>query len=160
MNEVTLDWYELMLATACGGLREFEAQRLGAQHDPPLDANGRGETNHVVGACAELAVAKFLHSYWFAGINCFGEPDVWPNVEVRYTFKKDGGLFVRQRDKDDRPYVLVRGAIPRFEIVGWIMGRDAKQECWYRVTHRGPCYIVSASVLCTEFPLRPKFNGE
>lgn len=85
--------------------------------------------DHIQSAGAEMAVAKFLNMRWNASIDDFNNevPDVGEAIEVRYR-RKDYDLLIRDRDPEKRDYVLVRGAMPTYEIIGWIHGWDAKQE--------------------------------
>jgi hypothetical protein len=119
--------------------------------------NGYQNLIDIQAAAAELAVAKALNRYWVAGVNTYTMPDVGRNIEVRCTKYPNGKLAIRDRDQDDRPFVLVRGIIPTFEIVGWIYARDAKQEQWKEAMTWGEAYMVPEDAL-RPFPLKP--NGE
>ena len=127
---VTLEWYEQLFAGFVGWMRFIEGQRLGVtkqRHDP----NGEIIPTDIEAAAAELAAAKVLNIYWPCGVNTFkNRSDIGRHTEVRYTKYLSGKLRVGVNDHDDRPYVLVRGEFPTVEVVGWMLGRDAKQAHW------------------------------
>jgi hypothetical protein len=152
---VTLTWFEHELAAFCGVMRIVESLRMGLKH---LDWSGDQNLNDIQSAGAEMAVAKVLNRYWCAGVNAFKDPDVGRNIEVRCTKYANGKLAIRERDNNDRPFVLVRGSLPTFEVVGWIYARDAKQEQWKNDPNGdGEVYMVPETAL-RSFPLKP--NGE
>ena len=83
----------------------------------------------VDGAGAEIAVAKYLGVYW-GGAFGQGGVDIEPNIDVKYTKHEMGRLLVRPDAKDDVKFVLVRGGMPNYELIGWIMGSEAKNPEW------------------------------
>ncbi len=142
---VSLSWFEYHWAVFCATLRIVESTR---QQAKAIEWNGDREQNDIQAAGAEIAVAKALNQYWCGGVNAFRQPDVGLNIEVRRTKYPKGKLAVRPRDHDDRPFVLVRGAIPEFEVVGWIYGFEAKQDRWKEDPHgEGEVYMVPDEVL-------------
>ena len=128
---VTLEWYECEQAIYVGARRESEALRQDIK--APQYSEQSSIENHMQSAGAERAVAKRLNLDWHASINTFhqGIPDVGGAIEVRYRRKK-WDLPVRVKDHDDRFYVLVRGELPKYEIVGWIQGKQAKQPQFWK----------------------------
>lgn len=110
-----------------------------------------------------MAVAKFLCRYWLAGINTFKDPDVAPNIEVRRNTYPEGRslLKVKPTDPDARRYVLVRGQMPTFEIVGWIWGHEAKRPEWLKNYHDyGEVYYVPEAALHLEFKLTTRIAAK
>jgi len=102
---------------------------------------------HVDGACGEAAFAKARGVYWNGDIGDMYAPDV-DGWQVRTTRLNDGRLIVRAIDADDARFVLVRGQCPRFQIVGWILGRLAKSPEWLCSPNgRPPAYFVPSSAL-------------
>lgn len=107
---------------------------------------------HKLGAIGELAAAIAYEIEWPRRVNEFsgGKPDLDPNFEVRTRSKSGWDLIFRPRDKDDRRYILVIGQLgnPRLDVVGDILGRDARRGQWLR-THggRSPAYFVPAEYL-------------
>lgn len=150
---ITLEWYEQVLAGVIGTLRQVEAARLNCK--PSSTKDDHAMARNIEAAGAELAVAKFLQRYWHPGVNRFRDPDVAPNVEVRQTTLDSGRLIIRKRSADPmRRYVLVRGTMPTFEVVGWIWGRDGMREEWVANPRGdGEVYLVPAAELRTEFKL-------
>jgi hypothetical protein len=89
---------------------------------------------HVVGAMAELAVAKELGLEWEAHINHFSLPDlvarkgsknIW--IEVRYTPKRVD-IKVKDSDPDHAIVVGVTGAPPDFKMLGFVKAGTVKAE--------------------------------
>lgn len=103
---------------------------------------------HIEGACGELAVAKALNIHNSHTINTFKEADLGRSIQVRTRSKGHYDLIVRPDDDDDEVFVLVTGAVPDFEIRGWIWGREAKQEK-YRANYGGygEAWFVPAAAL-------------
>lgn len=129
MTTVTLDWHEYAMGAEIGKLRQLASIRRGSQHKYGMTADGW--TEHIEGACAELAVAKALGIYWDGSVDTFkGRPDLPGAVEVRRRSRDDWDLIVRPDDPDDAWFVLVVGSCPVYRIVGMMLGRQAKQDCW------------------------------
>ena len=128
MSVVTLTWTEQFFAAQAGAMRRISAmarRRPEPRGHPPLDLWGLD----VESAGAEAAVAKLLGKYWESvhpnpGLLC---GDVG-NIQVRSTTRPDGRLIIRQQDKRDAPFVLVRGSMPAYDVVGWIIGADAMRD--------------------------------
>ena len=95
------------------------------------------------GACAEYAVALLLGLPWTASEG-FGagiglpprerQPDVGTCTEVRWAERKPLLNFDSRHDHDDRRYVLVTGFAPTFAVLGWIEGRDCRDDR-YRIVY-------------------------
>lgn len=96
---------------------------------PTAGQNGDDGWAHVVGAWGELAVAI---ATGYLGPRDLergdrGAPDVGP-YHVRTTKLAPPKLIIRPDDCDDEPFVLVvPRKLPAFEVVGWILGIEAKQ---------------------------------
>jgi hypothetical protein len=151
---VTLTWYERLVATTIGLLRQTMSELRGT--DRPLCSGEPSDENNIHSAGAEMAVAKFLSRYWLAGVNTFKDPDVAPNIEVRRNTYPEGQslLKVKPTDPDERRYVMVRGEMPTYEIVGWLWGHEAKRPEWLQNPHDyGEVYYVPESKLHREFKL-------
>lgn len=146
---VSLDDAEVERATASGLRRQQMHEQVGR-----ILPNG-GEI-HVAGCLAEFAVAKAFGLPWDGE---YFDNERWmkwrldghdvSGIEVRSTRRHDGRLLLQRQDKDDSPYVLVRThARPRFQIVGWILGREGKQQrFWTEVGYGRPCYFVPTPLL-------------
>jgi hypothetical protein len=132
---VVLTWNEVAVAAIVGMRRHIEALRAG-RGDAFGRSDGDGWSAHIEGACGELAVAKSAGVYWAPSVNTFragGDVGRW---QVRTRTRDDYELLIRDNDRDDAEFVLVRGRAPTFDVIGWIFGRDAKRDAWSK-THGG-----------------------
>ena len=142
--KVTLTGFELFQAAMVGAKRYIESLRMDLPQRPGFRP---GEVNRMdvdfEGACGELAVAKALGMYWGGTVNTFQSGgDLGNGIEVRTT--RFHCLIIRPKDKDDVPYVLVKGQAPHYEIAGWMLGRDGKQEKYLKTfdPEKPPAYFV------------------
>jgi hypothetical protein len=122
-----------------------------AQTVPGIDREGLGWTRDVEAALAEVAVAKATGRFWDASQWRFRDDvtgDVGP-LQVRSTTQANGHLVIRPHDRDDARFVFVVGVAPHYEIVGSILGRDAKRDEWkVDPGDRGkPCWFVPREAL-------------
>lgn len=140
---------EIVNGALPGVLRRVNGLFGAAQTVPGLDEEGRGWISDIEGALAERALAKALNVYWDSSLRRYRnaeEADVGP-YHVRWTEHEGGHLVVRPHDKPDAPYVLVVGVAPHYRVVGWMLGRDAKE---YKDDPGGrgkPCGWVPQSAL-------------
>lgn len=138
---VTLSEEECMQAAVLGAARRIKSKTAGLRDNHGL-TGGKGWDLDIEGAMAEMAMAKAMGVYFDPTVGTFKAPDVvsrsGAGVQVRSTTRKDGRLIVRDPDPDDELYVLVISALPRFRIVGWMRGGDAKQDRYKTAPDRGP----------------------
>lgn len=127
-DAVELSWHEVAMASEIGRLRQLSAVKNGLTDRHGYD--GVGWTEHIEGACGEMAVAKALNIYWNGSVDTFSAHDL-PGLQVRTRSKHDYELIVRKGDSDEACWVLVTGKAPRYLVHGWIRGRDAKQAKWW-----------------------------
>lgn len=124
---ITLDRHEIFTAMHAAISRSISSvnsrQMRNMAHQTPwerilLDVEAAG---------AEVAVAKYLGVYWAP---TFGSNvvDINPNIDVKFTKHLTGRLLVYPEADPDRRYVLVTGAMPTYNIIGWIDGHDAKVD--------------------------------
>ena len=94
-------------------------------------------------AGAEMAVAKYLGIYWGADFGHNGV-DIAPNIDVKFTKHLTGRLLVFTDADPDRKYVLVTGEMPTYNIIGWMLGHDAKKDEFLDTPdrRRPPVYAV------------------
>jgi hypothetical protein len=141
-DRVRLTWYEVAVAAHVGVQRQIEAlaRKLPDRHGRSAQP---GWSDHIEGACGELACAKVLGVYWNPSVNTFKRDGDVATYEVRTRLRDDYELLVRDDDPSDRNYVLVRGQAPCFHVVGWLPGTEAKDPRW-RKTHGGrePAFFV------------------
>jgi len=128
-----------------GRMRHLSSIKAGLQDSHGFD--GCGWSEHIEGACGEMAVAKHLGIYWDGSVNTFHQCDL-PGLQVRTRSRHDYDLIVRPSDRDDDIFVLVTGKCPHYTIHGWIAGRDAKKQ-EYEAAHGGrpTAYFVPRSAL-------------
>lgn len=139
--KVKLNTDELSMATLVGIRRRIESLHAGRKNNHGYSGDDAWFID-IEGACAELALAKFLGLFWDGSVNTFKRPDVG-SIQVRHTKYRDGCLIVRNPDADDEIHVLVRGEAPNYEIVGWISGKDARKRGKLRApSGRPPAYFV------------------
>lgn len=140
-TEVILAPHEMLLAANVGVMRQVQNLRKGRKDS--YGFQGLGWEVHILGACAELAVAKLTGTFWNGALGNLSADDVG-ELQVRYTDKPNGRLIVHPKDQDDKKFVLVRGAPPKMLVVGWMYGRDAKKkEYWDDPTWQNrPAYFV------------------
>ena len=149
---VSLTWPEQIFAAQAGAMRRISAmsgERPEPHGTPRCDLWG----NDIESCGAEMAVAKVLGLYWQSVVRNTEDVngDV-SGVEVRSTTHPQGRLILHDADKDDAPYVLVRGQFPSYELIGWIKGRDGKrEEYWFNGDGRA-AYFVPDSEL-RSFPI-------
>lgn len=149
MNEVALTLPELLLGASAGAMRQVENIKLGRKA-----AFGAGHDNdwqlNIEGVLGEMALAKYLNRYW-SGKGTFRAPDV-DQVDVRTTAHPKGHLLIHKEDPDDRRFYLLRGACGSYEVCGWILGRDAKQDRFWgdKFKTGRPAYWVPQTELRTD----------
>ena len=125
---VTLTWGEFAVATLVASFRMGRALRRRAQepHGKPAE---RGEWEVVVEGCAaEMAAAKALKLYWSDSPELDYDGDIGGGFHVRSTDLADGHLILYDRDPADAYFVLVTGRAPIFDVRGFIVARDGKQD--------------------------------
>lgn len=105
----------------------------------------------VGGAIAEKAVAVYYNAPWVP-LRRPGRrkdsPDV-AGVEVKWREDSDAPLVIRQGNPEDRLYGLVTGTPPNLVYRGWIGGREARQDQWFRpADENGPaCWVIPQAAL-------------
>lgn len=144
---VLLDAHEVEIGAYVGMRRAVSAvlrglaPRGGIQYRSPWDA-------HVVGACGEIAAAKFLGIYFPASFDTFGAD--LPGWEVRTRSDHGSDLVVTKHDSDETRYVLVTGQPPRMWVRGWLAAGEAKRPEWlapHRPDPNNPLWFAPQSAL-------------
>jgi len=140
MIEVTLANYEVQMAAAVGSRRQLNAvmkarePRFGEQHD------GQLHRNHLRGAMAELAVAKYLDVYWGGHVGVFTSLDDVGKYEIRYSMRSD----LKVKENDEGIVISVTGQPPKMKIAGYINAEDAMRDEWKKDFNNGgkPAFFV------------------
>jgi hypothetical protein len=147
MRTITLTWHEMIQGATVGVRRQVEALRRRRPEIYGHPENGEWDA-HILGACAEMAVAKHLGAYWEGVVD---RPETLRGdvgtVQVRSTTHRGGSLILHDRDKDDAMFYLVVASPPEFAIVGWIVGRDGKVPGFFDASKPRPAYFVPQSAL-------------
>lgn len=144
--QITLTRFEIEMAAMVGCHRQIEAL-LGKFQDN-LSNGSLGWNEHVEGASAELALAKALGIYWDGSVNTFKRSDIGINIQVRSTTRPDGKLIIRPKDNPDDFYVLIRGKVPTFDIMGHIQGCKAMIDSYqFNPGAHSPAWFVPAEAL-------------
>lgn len=143
---IELSWSELMIAALVGVMRCVKSKYKGYENKHGLQ--GPGWNQDIQGACGELAVAKYLNVFWDGTMDSFTAGADVQGLQVRST-DRDGRLIIRPTDPDDAVFILARGGPLEWEIAGWILGRDGKQEefCGDPTGNRPAAYFVPIHAL-------------
>ena len=146
--QVTLNWYEAAMGSDIGRLRQLSSIKSGLVDAHGFD--GGGWTEHIEGACGELAVAKATGVFWDGSINSFSRPDLPGRIQVRTRSRDDYALIVRDNDNDGDSFVLVTGRCPNYTVRGWILGGDAKKEEFRRAYggRESAFFVPQSKLLC------------
>jgi hypothetical protein len=127
MIKGTLSEEEIQAGKRLGNRRYKESRKQGLKQSIK---NYSVEIDYL-GAWGEIAVAKALGIEFIPTVNTFKAADIGVNLQVRTTDWPNGHLLVKDRDNDDHIYILCRcPRFPKFEIVGWCFGREAKNPDW------------------------------
>lgn len=134
------------MAAMVGVKRQLEALKDGRPDRHGYE--GDGWAVHVEGAAGEQAAAKAMNRFWSGSINTYQLGGDVGEIQIRTRSKGYYELIVREQDDDNAAFVLVTGAAPTYQVVGWIFGRDAKRAEWSK-THgdRPAAYFVPHAAL-------------
>lgn len=133
---------EVWWAATVGVNRHLDSIRRNLEHKPPLLNKALAWMNHIEGALAELAVAKWLGVVWEATVNTFRSGFDVDKYQVRWASKDHYRLILTDDDNPDHPFILVVGTAPNYKIVGWLRGRDGMRKEFIEEYDRGPAYFV------------------
>lgn len=144
--EVKLTATELMSAALIGVMRHVSSLNKGRQDAHGLETEGW--TEHIEGACGEMALSKAMNAYYPGTINTFKKADVGDKIQVKTRSNHEWDLLVRKNDDISHVYVLVTGKAPHYVVRGWMGGSEAKQEQWLQTYGgRPPAYFVPQEFL-------------
>jgi len=125
--EVRLTEVQMLMAAQAGIAKRIRSFRDGL--NPYVHCSKSDWATDIDGACAEMAVAKFLDVFYDGSINSFKLPDV-AGLQVRSTTNLVGKLIIRPNDvpRASDFFVLVICKAPLFWIRGGMFGEDAMQD--------------------------------
>lgn len=129
--EIKLEWAEVTLAAMGGVMRNLMARKYNRQVEK--GRSGIGIEQDVVGALGEFALAKHTNLFWTPHVGYLDTHlgDVG-RIQVKATTLQHGSLIVQEDDDPRFPFVLAIVAAPRVQLVGWMMGVEAKTERYWR----------------------------
>lgn len=148
--EIELTFAEIQMATVIGVQRQIEDIKWGNFGKYGAKKH-LGWQNHIEGALSECALAKFLNVYWSKGK--YDQPDVY-NVDCRVTHLPNGRLILHQADDDNRKFYLLVGLNGKYDIKGYILGKDGKKsQFWGDPSGENrPAYFVPQEYLQEALP--------
>lgn len=129
MTQITLAWHEAAMASDVGRMRHLASIKAGLQDAHGFTGDGWSE--HIEGACGEMAVAKSLNRYWDGSVNSFKADDL-PGLQIRTRSQDHYDLIIRKSDRDESIFVLVTGRCPHYIVRGWIRAGDGKKPEYER----------------------------
>ena len=145
-QRVTLEKYEFEIAKFVGQARNNSAMAKGSKDHFTLRKGEESEDLHIIGACGEVAVAKYLNIFWDGSVNTYKtSPDLKPSLEVKTTRNPEGDLYIKNHESLEQRFILVaRGVKDKFavwDIVGWFNGVDAPPYITENIDGKS-CYKV------------------
>lgn len=142
---VNLSWHEAAMAAEVGRMRQLASIKAGLRDAYGCKSDGWSE--HIEGACGEMAVAKHLGIYWDGSVNTFSRDDL-PVCQVRTRSDHSYDLIIRPQDKDESRFVLVTGKCPQYIVHGWIKAAEGKKPEFLREHGGRPAaYFVPKDIL-------------
>ena len=140
-----LDDSEVEYAIGRGAARQKSSDLKNSRPAFAEQYSGQLLENHKHGACAELAVRKFLSFPLALGVDEYFVPDIeGTRIEVRWSRYRDK-CKVRHRDiESGRVIVGTIGSFSHIEILGWILASDApaRGKPSSRDDDRPPCIFI------------------
>jgi hypothetical protein len=134
---------ELNLAGNVGVLRMIYALRTERKRLPGLSTDDAGPIQHILGAIGEMMLAKHLGVFWSGTVGTIrASADVADCYQVRATDLPYGKLIVHPPDNDTQPFVLARVILPDVHLVGWLWGKEAKSQSFWRTDVPYPAFFA------------------
>lgn len=118
---------EIQMAAFVGTQRTVQCLQKGINHRYGAKDTEAWQRS-IEGAMGECALAKHLDHFWSKGLP--GDTDVGPH-DVRQTHHANGKLIVHPSDDDNRRFYLVTGLLGKYNIHGYMYGRQAKQQKYW-----------------------------
>jgi hypothetical protein len=115
-----------------------------AGHLDPVQTTPQRLYNNIIGAMAEMAVAKAFNKWFVPRLNTFhNESDVLEDVEVRSTTRSDGSLIIRDNDPLSRRFILVVVTDMTCHLKGWCYGYEREALGTLRDPNsKAPAYFI------------------
>jgi hypothetical protein len=137
---IILKQHEVQAAALVGFRRQLNASIRNDTPSFPERYPGQLWYNHIAGACAECAVAKYLRTFWDMSVDTFNTTDL-PGWDCEIRFSPTGKPKVKPRDTRNIIAVVGDAArISHYEIWGWLPASEAKQDEWAS-NNDPPCWF-------------------
>ncbi len=108
-------------------------------------------------ACAEQAAKRATHRY-FIGLVGSHDDSTKEVLHVRHFPTHDGELVLDgELDGDESMFLFVTGVAPKYQVHGWILGKDGKLEAYKRPDGK---YLVPRDKLHDVRELPPELDGD
>lgn len=161
MTEVTLSWAEMLVAANVGVMRNVQCMKQGRGQGQRHTISGLDPWGvNIEGAAGEMAVAKYLGTFWSGALGDFDAKDVGRYQVKTNTSRKWDHLIIRDWNPRDGIYIGVLSFMPRYVITGWISGEDGMKQEFFRDGLPGvPAYFVPRAALRPLSEL-PRFEKE
>lgn len=122
---VNITLNDLRVAYLVGAERHYRSLVSKRKSSFPFKYAGQGWATHIIGACSELAVARFLNKHWGGGIDTFNASDLdGINCEIR-----SSESLPRIRLNDSNPVIGVQYFADeplKFAILGWVFPAEVR----------------------------------
>ena len=155
---VKLNPKELRFSKLIAITRMKESRKAGIYDRSATQQMGGGKLIwDFMGACGEIALAKWLNIEYTADVNTFHSKRDVGLFEVRTAGGDNYSLILRDSDRDikDKPFVLVLQRCPGiFRIGGWLYGKDGLKSEYlndFGISKRGPAYKIPQRMLNKDF---------
>jgi len=119
---------EIQMAAFVGTQRTVQCLQKGINHRYGAKDTEAWQRS-IEGAMGECALAKHLDHFWSKGTP--GATDVGPH-DVRQTHDHSYSLIIHPTDDDNRRFYLVTGILGKYVVRGYLYGKDAKRQEWWR----------------------------
>ena len=144
MNEVVLSSTECLIAKFVGNQRNRLSLRTKINMRRDIDQEDEEMNIQAVGA--EMAVAKHLNVYPEFSPSEGKLPDfdmVWngKKVDVKRNHLWDGDLLIPKLNPE-RFYILACGSLPKYHIIGGLLGAEVPKVGQWVELSKGPCWRV------------------
>lgn len=148
---VTLDWFEMVMASDVGMRREVNA-RVKKMKDSLYKDDTGSWGSHIESASAEMAVAKALGLYWDGSVNVGRRADLPRTfLEVRWN-QNPARRSAKVKPHDEGIVIAVAGNSPDFVLLGWIKCVDAQRDEYKSTLSNGSfCFFAPEKVLSKDF---------
>ena len=146
MIEISLTATEVLLGAMAGVIRQIKRHFEGVEHRHGFDkTKGGAWENDIIGALAERVFHKWSGRYFEPRLD-YKRGDAGP-YEIRGTSVDEGHWLMHRDDGDNVREILIVGQIAQWRICGWVMGKDGKNEQYWRTVKGRHAYWIPQPAL-------------